>query len=96
MDRRRLELLSWTVKAAVVIVVVGVSAWDVDRHVRANAQPVTREQEVAISEYKKMLGAELARRPVKVVEMLAWGAGRGDGRGGDAGPSGPSGIRSGD
>ena len=78
-DNQKLLSFAWQFVAAGLI--VGISTWDVHRHIQANSVPVTREQAEGVSEYKRMVKRQLDERPLKFVESYLAGGG-GSGRGG--------------
>ena len=80
-NNQKLFSFAWQFVAAGLM--VGVSTWDVHRHIQANSVPVTREQAEGVSAYKRELKRQMDERPLKFVESyLAGGGGSGGGGGG--------------
>lgn len=96
------RLLSYALQFTAAGLMVGVSTWDVHRHIQANSVPVSMEQAEEVSAYKRHLKEQMADRPLKFMESyLAGGTtggvgGRGGGSGGVAGSRGTQEGRSGE
>lgn len=80
------RLLSYALQFTAAGLMVGVSTWDVHRHIRANSVPVSLEQAQEVSAYKRHLKEQMSERSLKFVESyLAGGAAEGTGGGGGGG-----------